>query len=160
MTRIFTCLALILTNVVAAQADFSEFRESTVERAAWTVAFVGEAEIDQLPVVATLEQAEHEISIPEMVTGDFQSLVPLAPVKKKVYRLTLIAKENANLKASYTLDAKVASVDGQLQKVFLNTDNANFRVLITPEQDGTLRVRYTKQDEQGEFLLSPAVHTM
>lgn len=160
MIRILTCFTLILTNVVVAHAEFNEFRESTVERAAWTATYVGEAEIDQVPVLAALEQAEHEITIPEMMTGDFQSLVPLAPVKKKIYRLTLIAKENPRLKASYTLESKVASVDGQLRKVFLSSEDANFRVLITPEDDGVLRVRYVKQNEQGEFTLSPAVRTL
>lgn len=160
-----TCFVMIMTNVVAAQAAFNDVRETRVEKAAWSAAYVGQAQVDGMPVVAALETAEHEIVVPEMFSGDFQSLVPLAPVKKQLHRLTLVAMENSKLRAEYELSSKVASVDGQLRTVYLSAPNADIQFLITSEVNGLLRVQFTKkltqnENETGEFMLEPTMRTM
>lgn len=159
------CFVMILTNIVAAEAGFNEINETRVAKASWTAAYVGETVVDNIPVLAALETAENEIVIPEMITGDMQTLVPLAPIKKKLYRITLTALENPNLKAAYKLEAQTASVDGQLRKVFLSSPDSDIRFLITTEADGMLRAQFTKEVspsilEQGEFRMEPAMRPL
>lgn len=165
MIRTALCLVMIMTNIVSAEAAFNEFKDSRVEKAAWTATHVGAAQLDGMNVVAALEVAEHEIVLPEMIAGEMQTLVPLAPVKKKVYRMTIVALENSKLKASFALESKVASVDGELRKVYLSAPSEEIRFMITTEADSKLHVRYSKkvnesQSEEGEFFLEPAVQAL
>jgi hypothetical protein len=159
------CFVMIMTNIVSANAAFNDVKEARIEKAAWNAAYVGQTQVDGINVVAALEVAQHEIVVPEMLSGDFQSLVPLAPVKKQLYRLILVAVENHKLRAEYALNSKVASVDGQLKKVYLSAPDSDISFLITTEDNGMLRVQFSKKlaqtnSEEGEFHLEPVMNTL
>lgn len=171
MTRtIFISLVFILTKAVAAQAaplNPNDIGIVKVDPSQWTTTHAGETTLDGMPVIVALEAVERSIELPEAIAYKVHTLVPLAPVKKQVFRLRLVARENPILQAQFPLEGRNVSVDGTVRYAFISPAkaDADFQFLILVEADGSLHVTYTRKEgvsdlAQGEFSLVPLLRTL
>ncbi len=158
---IFTSVFFILTGSVMAQAasPHAQLGIAKVETSKWLATHAGNAEIDGLSVVASLETLTHEIEIPKELANQMNTLVPLAPMKKKNYRMVFTAVENPTLQAKFDLVGRNVSIDGVVRFAYINANEAEFQFLIVPNEDGTLQAKYvrqiaTNQFEEGEIQLN------
>ncbi len=159
------CFMMILSNLVIAEAAVPGLQATRLEFATWTSTHTGETKISDQNYIAALEQAKQEVAVPEMNAGEIQTLVPMASLQKKIYRLVLVSKMNPGVRAEFALDLTTISVDGEMKKAFVTKEgNMEYRFVITNQNDGTLRVQYTekKGDMQnaGEFNLQPTFTTL
>lgn len=167
--RTLTCLIFILTNSVIAQADFQPVDNGTIqmETQKWIATHAGQTEIDGLPVIAALEEVHAGMQIPDMVALHGETMVPsLLPVVQQSYRLTLTASHHPLIRASYEVNPTTISMEGDFRMAFVSSsaDQRGFQFVATAENDGTIRVMYTRkvfgsgEPTHGEFQLSPVPH--
>lgn len=154
---IFTCLALILANTVMAQAQvLASPSFIRLEPSNWKAIYAGTTELDGVALIAALEKSEQEVTLPvPMVT-----LMPLAPVTKKSFRLSLVAQNQANLRVSFPLRAQTVMLNGQPTLTYVSEvrPNDQFQFALVPGAEGSLVVQYRRiadENSVGEFALAP-----
>lgn len=163
MSRLlFTCLTFILANTVIAQAATLENNGTSVQlqRGNWSAIYIGTTQLDGVDLIAALEKSEQEFSIPNHMAARIQTLVPLSPVKRASFRLSLVAKNQANLRVSFPLQSRSVVMNGQpIVGYFSETRPGDqFEFAVIPRTDGTLSVQYRRaadENASGEFALSP-----
>jgi hypothetical protein len=166
MMRMLFCLVLILTNTVLAQAaDNGTIHISTHK---WITTYAGEAEVDGLPVLATLDESQLNLDIPEVMASSSDTPVPsLLPVVRKAYRLNLIVSQNPRVQIPYVVQPRTISDDGAPRFAYVSDlDQAkDLHFIITRQPDGTLHVVYARKAadgslNKGDFVLSPVPHIL
>jgi hypothetical protein len=163
MSRLlFTCLTLILTNTVIAQADFVDNGglSARIQTGSWTALFAGTTELDGMPVLAALEKLDHELTIPNFIIDRTQTLVPLAPAKQPSFRLMLVATNQSNIRVSFPLQLRTVIMNGNPAQSYISESRPGdqFEFAVIPRADGTMLVRYrraTNETANGEFALNP-----
>jgi hypothetical protein len=165
--RSFIYLTLTLASTATAQA--ADTGAAHINTQKWITTYAAEAEVDGLPVLATLDESPIGLEIPaEMVNipGDSTLVPSLNPVVKKRYRLNLIVSRQPLVQMSYPVESRRVSIDGAVRFAYVSdlTPTNDIQFLITSESDGTLRVQYNRKLSEGmasgEFALAPVPHIL
>jgi hypothetical protein len=186
MFKLLTCMAFILTHSVAAQAaGFSG--NIRLETKKWITSYVGETEVDGLPVVVNFDEAQIDLAIPEMLVkpqivkvdlgfdsyesfnqdSDTSFFAPVAPPSKRSYRLNFIVSHNPRIQSTYDVHPRTVSMDGFPRLAYVSSLDTEklFHFVVTTRGDGKLLVSYTRKTPEnglvtGEIVLSPSAHAL
>jgi len=160
---IFLCLAFILTNSVMAQAALhpSDYGIARLQTNTWVATHAAQIQLDGMDVIAALEAVENDIEVPAIMANNFQTLVPLASMKKTAFRVVLTAIDNPSLSARFALNGRNININGETRFAFISQDSSrDFQFVILAQKDGTYHAAFTRklgQDdtEEGEFFMAP-----
>lgn len=156
-TKLFI-LATLLFSSSAAFSAFEPVRDNKAELQQWHATYTGETNIDNLDVLAVLEVSQEALNL------NMHSILPMDPIYKKIYRMSLIPVNQPDIRVKISLvPTTIASISGRTLNAFVNADkNQSIQLMIVDNGNGLLRVQYQRKVnadnlEAGVFELSPAV---
>lgn len=129
----------------------------------WKLTHFGRAQIEGKNVIVSLEEAFTVVKMPGDGHG-FQTVLPLNPIYKRMYRLNITSEDNADLKASFPIVKKLANIEGVLMNVLMseeqNSEHLGFKFTVISEKDHSMMVKFNRtgfgiESTQGEIRLFP-----
>ena len=173
MPQLIYCFAFILASTVLAQAaplDELDFGvQAPFETTGWVAKYAGETELDGLPVIASFDTKESSFAVPQWYAekGGMHLGLPATEQPKPLFRLTLTAAHNAKVRAIYSLQRRMVSLDGMITLAYVSdaADERGFCFLVVIGYDGEIKVSYTRKTalnslSEGRFSMSPVPQTL
>ncbi len=156
-TKLLLLSCLLLTSN-AVFASFEPVRSNHVETQQWSATHAGETSIDGMDVIAILEVAQVAVNL------DINSILPMDPIYRKMYRVSLIPVNQSDIRVKYSLrSTSVASTSGRTLNAFVNEDaNQDFQFMIVDDGSGSLHAQFKRKIgseilQSANFELLPAV---
>lgn len=163
MFRLFSCLALILTHSVAAQAG-SFAGVARIETQKWSTQYTGQTELDGLPVTVNFDVFEAGLGLRDtMALVNIDTVIPsFKPDSANAARLNFIVSHNPRVQSAYEVKPQLVSMDGTPRSAYVSQFGGakDFSFLVTSQDDGTLLVNFTRKLAQGgtasgQIVLAP-----
>jgi hypothetical protein len=160
--RLLSFITLLLSFSALAQASFPPL-ESNQGAEFWVSTHAGTTVLDQVNVIAALEQSQDGVEIPLSQEGQTKPLLPIS----RSYRLKLVVAEQPSLQVNYALVPRTIIVNGQAQLAYVSDSSipSDFNFVILSEKDGRLHASYTRRIDaielnKGDFILNPVPHIL
>jgi len=158
--------AIIYMAPLSAHALFEPFRSNRVVPNQWTANFAGETTLDRVNVIATIESMDQEVSLTKNPNSPWNTVLPMQPIYKKIYRISFTPNDQPKIRVSYTLRKYKGSDNGENVDIFLSADNnSEFTFKIVSQPDGNMKAQYARKlspgiMETGSFFLEPLLSVM
>lgn len=164
MKKLILALSLLLIGANS-QAAFTEFKNDAIDPTPWKAIYAGEYQLDGMNVIVALESSEQEVVIPQVEAGMFQTVLPMAPIVKKVYRLKIVSSAQPELSVSYALISELSNEDGRISRIYRSKNAGSVEVFINTQEGDTVLVQMTRKNLEGvaqqiSFELAPMVHVL
>lgn len=170
MFRIFSCMAIILTHSLAAQADTgAQAGVIRLDTTSWATEYAGETVLDGLPVIVNLDVADSALGLQEMkvmpdmlAMVDIDTVIPSFKTETAPRRLNFIVAHNPGIQAAYAIQPRLLTIDGDTRSGYVSPreQNKDFSFVVEPRNDGTMVAKFARRTPNGavingEILLSP-----